>query len=70
MTLGKALTMAVMRNDEKDDGEKKLKRYELAHAFHNQEDYEFTPEDLTWVKEEVAKVYAPIVVGAVYTALK
>lgn len=48
-------------------GVEKAKRYQLALRFQGGGTQEFTPEELSSVKEWVGDTYSPLVVGQVYT---
>lgn len=68
-TIRNVMIQAVMRNEEKEDGKKKLHRFELAKAFNDQEDYQFNADDLKFIRDEIAKIYSPLIVGPALTIL-
>jgi len=55
-----------------EDGSKKYYRYELANKINNkdQEEIEIEPEDATFLKKEVARIYTPMIVGVVWDVLR
>lgn len=62
---------ALMQDDAQADGTKKLQRYKLAKKIQDSaEATEITVEDASMIKELVAKIYGPLVVGNVYELLE
>jgi hypothetical protein len=68
-TLAYIFTEALLNNSSEDlklSGEEKLKRYQLAKAINQQDEIDFTIEDLALIQSLVTKGFGPMVVGQVH----
>jgi hypothetical protein len=71
MTLGDAVSAALVMpfKDESPSGQEKVKRWALALRVHAAKDIELTADDVTLIKNLVAKAYGPLIVGQVWEIL-
>jgi len=56
--------------DEKSNGEEKLKRYNLAEKIHKAQELEIATEDIVLLKKRVGDVYPTIIVGPAFRMLE
>jgi hypothetical protein len=71
MTLGDAVSSALVSpfKDESPSGQEKVKRWALALRVHAAKDIELTADDITMIKNLVAKAFGPLIVGQVWEIL-
>lgn len=72
MTLGEVSVNALQvggQDDSKLSGVEKLKMYELAKKIYNNKNATLTAEQITMIKDRIAKYYATIVVGPAFEML-
>lgn len=73
LTLGEACANALLNTYQEDaqvSGEEKMRRYELARKVYNKRPMSVTSEQIVLLKTYVAKLYGPVVVGPVFSALE
>jgi len=72
ITLGRVCVRALMANEEGDTapGEEKLKRYDLARELQKGGTQSVKSEDVTMLKERIAKFFSTLVVGQTYHMLE
>lgn len=64
MTLGAAACDALLFPEQNaTDGGKKIKAFKLALVANERKPAEVTPEEIVLIREQIAKIFAPIVVG-------
>lgn len=61
--------LMVMFPEERDEGEHKYKRFDLASRVHKGGEQEVTPEEAALIKQRIGKLYGPAVVGPAYKLL-
>jgi len=68
MTLRRTMVQALTALD-KDDGEKKFKRYKLALIITDEDEPDLSHEDIVQIKKLIGQGFAPVVVGRCYDML-
>jgi hypothetical protein len=71
MTLGEVAANALVNSykDENPTGQEKVKRWALALRIHAASEVELTADEVKLIKDLVAKLYGPLVVGQVWSIL-
>src|SRR5690349_20123329 len=72
LTVGGAIEQALLipaKGDDQLTGSAKLKLFLLASKLHGRDELDLAAEDVVLVKDRVGKLYTPIVIGRVWTAL-
>lgn len=72
VTLGFMCVNALLSEikDERNNGEDKVKRYELAKAIHMNDILDVPAEGIVLLKERIGKSYLPLIVGQVFDLLE
>jgi hypothetical protein len=68
-TVRMALVNAILSPVQQETGMEKVKKYELAKKIHDQDEVELSMDDIELIKDRVGEIYAPVVVGQLYSLL-